>query len=155
MSFRITGLDPAPFRHLYGLSDHALAERGVKRYVADAKPGFPDRVEMRDAEVGERLLLINYVHQPADTPCRASHAVFVREGAEEPYDRIDKIPDPLRVRPISLRSFDADHMMLDADLVDGHELERLIARLFADPKVVYLQAHFAKRGCYAAQVRRA
>ena len=95
------------------------------------------------------------MHQPANTPYRASHAVFVREGAEEPYDRIDKIPDPLRVRPISLRSFDADHMMLDADLVDGHELERLIARLFADPKVVYLQAHFAKRGCYAAQVRRA
>ena len=76
MSFRILGLDPAPFRHLYGLSDDALAEHGVQRHVADAKPGFPDRVEVRDAEPGEMMLLLNYTHQPADTPYRASHAIF-------------------------------------------------------------------------------
>ena len=82
MSFRITGLDPAPFRRLYGLSGVELARLGVKRATADTKPGFPDRVEMRDAEPGESVLLLNYVHQPAKTPYRASHAIFVREGAE-------------------------------------------------------------------------
>lgn len=59
MHYRITGLDPAPFRHLYGLPEDALAAQGVKRYIADAKPGFPDRVEIRDAEPGESLLLLN------------------------------------------------------------------------------------------------
>lgn len=155
MSFRITGLDPAPFRHLYGLSDDELATQGAKRYIADAKPGFPDRVEVRDAEPGETLLLLNYEHQPADTPYRASHAIFVREGAESIYDGIDTIPEPLRVRPISLRAFTEAGEMVDADLVDGSELEPLIGRFLANPEVDYLHAHYAKRGCYAARIERA
>ena len=113
MSFRITGLDPKPFAHLYGLPDAELARLGVRRYVADAKPGFPDRVEVRDAEPGETLLLLNYTHQPADTPYRASHAIFVREGAQTPYSAVDEVPEPLRLRPISLRAFDSqDEMVL-------------------------------------------
>ncbi|MGH6797851.1 MAG: DUF1203 domain-containing protein, partial [Roseiarcus sp.] len=85
MSFRITGLDAAPFRRFYGLSDEELQSYGVKRLIADTKPGFPDRIELRDVEQGEALLLLNYLHQPADTPYRASHAIFVREWAETPY----------------------------------------------------------------------
>jgi hypothetical protein len=154
MNFRITGLDPAPFRALYGLSDEALAARGVKRMIADATPGFPDRVELRDAAAGESLLLLNYMHQAADTPYRASHAIFVREGAVHAYDRADDIPEPLRIRTISLRAFDQAHDMVDADLVDGNALRPAIVRLLADPRVHYLQAHYAKRGCYAARIER-
>ncbi len=84
MNFRITGLDPEPFQGFYGLSDDDLAAQRVLRVVADRRPGFPERVELRDAEPGETLLLVNYVHQPADNPYRASHAVFVREGARKP-----------------------------------------------------------------------
>jgi hypothetical protein len=155
MSYRITGLDPAPFRHLYGLSDAALAAQGVQRHVADARPGFPDRIEVRDAEPGERLLLLNYMHQPADTPYRASHAIFVREGAETPFDRVDEIPDALRVRPISLRAFNAAGEMIDADLIEGDRLEALIRRFLANGEVEYLHAHYARRGCYAARISRA
>jgi hypothetical protein len=155
MSFRILGLDPAPFRHLYGLPDDELAAHGARRYIVNSMPGFPDRVEVRDAELGESLLLVNYTHQPADTPYRASHAIFVREGAEHPYDQVDVIPEPLRVRPISLRAFDADHQMVDADLVDGSGLEGVIDRFFANSSIEYLQAHYAKRGCYAARIERA
>jgi hypothetical protein len=155
MSFRITGLSPEPFRPLFGLTDEELAKHGAKRYVADAKLGFPDRIEVRDAEPGETLLLVNHIHQPADTPYRASHAIFVREGAAAAYDRIDEIPEVLRVRSISLRAFDANHMMIDADLVDGRALESLIERFFANPDTAYLHAHYAKRGCYAARIDRA
>ena len=52
MSFQITGLDAAPFRRFYGLSDEELQSFGVKRFIADEKPGFPDRIEMRDVEQG-------------------------------------------------------------------------------------------------------
>ena len=45
--------------------------------------------------------------------------------------------------------------MVDADLVDGRELEPLITRFLAMPTVAYLQAHYAKRGCYAARIDRA
>ena len=155
MSFRILGLDPQPFVHLYGLSDAELADHGARRYICDKTPGFPDRIELRDAEPGERLLLLNHTHQPADTPYRASHAVFVLEGATSRYEAIDAIPAPLRVRPISLRAFDVGHDMVDADLVDGAVLEPLIERFFANPEVSYLQAHYAKRGCYAARIERA
>lgn len=154
MSFRIVGLDPAPFRHLYGLTDAELAAQWAKRYVADTTPGFPDRVELRDAWVGERVLLLNYTHQPADTPYRASHAIFIREGAERAYDEIDTTPAPLRARLISLRAFDGDHDMVDADVVDGPDLEAVIERFFSNPAVRYLQAHYAKRGCYAARIER-
>ena len=92
MHFRISGLDPAPFQPLFGLSDAALLARGAARYIADAIPGFPDRVELRDATPGETLLLVNYLHQPAETPYRASHAIFVREGAARAYDEMDRVP---------------------------------------------------------------
>lgn len=154
MPFRITGLSPAPFRALYGLSDDELATHGAKRYVADKKPGFPDRIEVRDAEPGETLLLLNYTHQPADNPYRASHAIFVREGAETAYDRIDEIPDVMRVRPLSMRAFDFEDTMVDADIVDGREVEGVIDRFFDNPQVAYIHAHYAKRGCYAARIDR-
>jgi Protein of unknown function (DUF1203) len=155
MSFRITGLSPEPFRPLYGLSDEELARRGVKRYVADHAPGFPDRIEMRDAEVGEKLLLLNHVCQPANTPYRATHAIFVREGAENTYDRVDVVPEVMRTRLLSLRAYDVLGMMLDADVVDGGQIEGVIARFFQSFQVAYIHAHNAKRGCYSGRIDRA
>lgn len=155
MSFRITGLDPSPFEHLYGLSDEALAAHGVVRSVVDATPGYPDRVELRDLEPGERVFLLNFEHQPAPTPYRASHAIFVREGARERYDRHGEIPDVMRRRLLSLRAFDRGGMIVDADVVEGIEAEPVIRRLLERRDVAYVQAHFAKRGCYAARIERA
>jgi hypothetical protein len=154
MNFRVTGLSSAPFQHLFGLSDEALAELGVQRHVADQKSAFPDRIELRDAELGERLLLLNYTHQPADTPYKASHAIFILEGAASTYDRTNEIPAVLRKRTLSLRAFDVSHAMIDADLVDGREVEVLIGRLLSSPEVAYIQVHYAKRGCYAARIER-
>ncbi|MDB5698876.1 MAG: hypothetical protein JWN69_1680 [Alphaproteobacteria bacterium] len=155
MSFRITGLSPAQFRHLFGLPDEALAAHGARRCIADSKPGFPDRIEVRDVEPGESLLLLNYTHQPAETPYRASHAIFVREGAVQRYDRVDEIPEVLRLRLISLRAFDERDEMIDGAVTDGATLALAIAQMFADPAARYLHAHYASRGCYAARVDRA
>lgn len=155
MSFRITGLEPETFRPLFGLTDAELAARGARRYVADQTPGFPDRVELRDAEPGESVLLLNYTHQPADTPYRASHAIFVLEGAKERYDRIDAVPEVMRRRTLSLRAFDQEGLIVTADLVDGRQAGDLIQQMLADPKVDYIQAHYAKYGCYAARIERA
>ena len=85
MAFRITGLSAEPFRHLYGLSDRELALRGVKRYVADRSPGFPDRIEMRDAAVGEKLLL-RQSSLPAGKYALSSHSCHIcqRRGAGSP-----------------------------------------------------------------------
>ena len=155
MSFRVLGIDPAQFSHLFDLPDADLAAAGAKRYVVDAKPGFPDRIEVRDMEIGERAILLNYEHQPANTPYRSRHAIFVHEGAKVALDTVDAIPEVIRIRPISLRAFNDDGEMIDADLSDGEALIPLIERFFSDPNITYLQAHYAKRGCYAARIVRA
>ena len=154
MAFRIRGLAPAEFQPLFGLSEAELAARGIERRVVDAPSGYPDRIELRDARPGETVLLLNHVHQPADTPYRASHAIFVREGAREAFDAVDAVPPALRTRTLSLRAFDARGHMLDADLAEGAQCEATIERLLADPRVAYLQAHYARRGCFAARIER-
>jgi len=155
MSFRITGLEPALFQHLYGLSDEALARHGARRVLVDQSPGVPDRIELRDVAPGESAILLNHGHQPADTPYRASHAIFIREGAKTAHSAIDMIPESLLLRPISLRAFDAGGEMVDADLADGTTIEALIEHFFANPAVAYLHAHYTRHGCYAARIDRA
>ncbi|WP_315760341.1 DUF1203 domain-containing protein [Sphingomonas sp. Y38-1Y] len=155
MSFRVLGLDLAPFIPLYGLSDAELSARGVRRVIADASPGYPDRIEVRDLAIGETALLLNYTHQPADTAYRASHAIFVREGALEALDVVDTIPPAIAARPISLRAFDAAGEMVNGELCDGARLAPLIEAWLAREAVAYLHAHYARRGCYAARIERA
>ncbi len=155
MAFRITGLSPEPFRHLYGLSELALAEKGIVRRIVEPDTGFPDRIEMREGRPGEVFLLLNHLCQPADSPYRASHAIYVREGAEEAYDEVDKVPEVMRTRLLSLRGFDADGMIVEADVVPGTEVEELIDPLFANPEVAYIHAHNAKQGCYSGRIDRA
>lgn len=156
MPFVVTGLPAEPFQPLFGLSEKALAERGVLRMTVDAPVGFPCRITLEDAPVGETVLLLNYEHQPANTPYRSRHAIFVREGAAETRRTVDEIPPALAVRPyISLRAFDEADMMVDAAIAAGAELVPAIERLLDLPGVAYLHAHNAGRGCYAARIDRA
>ena len=154
MSFRVQGLFPETFAGLFSLSDEALAARGAKRVVADSQPGFPCRISLTDAEVGDEVILTHYEHHAVASPFRSSYAIYVRAG-ECHYDEIDRVPPALRERLMSLRAFDRDGMLIDADVVEGRELESLIERLFANPNAAYIHAHFAKPGCYAALIERA
>jgi len=117
MSFRISGLDPSPFQSLYGLDDRLLEARNALRVIAGDDTGYPERIELRAARKGEALILLNYVHQPAPGPYRASHAIFVREGATVAHDAVDEVPDVIRTRHISLRAFDERGHIADALLV--------------------------------------
>lgn len=155
MAFRIQGLRPGLFQHLWHLPEAELARHRARRILADSTPGYPDRIGLRDAEPGESLLLVNFEHLAADTPYRASHAVYVVEGATERFDRIDEVPLVLRRRLLSLRGFDAEGMMRDADVVEGTAVETAIEHLFANPAIQHIHAHYAKPGCFAALVERA
>ncbi len=155
MSFRITGLSPEPFLHLFGLPADELLAMGIRRYAATGQPGFPDRIEMREARAGEAVLLLNHMSQPALSPYRATHAIYIREGATERYDRIDEVPEVMRTRLLSLRAFDRDGMMIDGDVVDGTDVERVIDRMLSNASTDYIHAHNAKRGCYAGRIDRA
>lgn len=155
MSFRIAGLSPEAFAPLFGLSDEALRARGVLRRTVDAFPRYPDRIGLKDVEPGATVLLLNYEHQPAATPFRASHAIYVREGATRRFEAVDEVPPMLAIRPLSLRGFDADGFLRTADLAQGDEVAPAIRLLLSEPGVAYLHAHFARPGCFAARIDRA
>jgi len=155
MSFRIVGLPAEQFRPLFALSDAELARRGALRQTADDRhPGYPCRVSLTDSSPGDELLLVNYEHHPVDSPYRMRFAIYVRKG-EETYDKVDDIPQQLRLRTLAVRAFDRRAMLIGWELVEGRDLEAAIDRLFADPRAAYLHIHFAAPGCYAARVERA
>jgi hypothetical protein len=155
MSFRISALPANDFTDLVSLDDATLRERGAKRYVADRKPGFPCRVSLEDAEPGETVILTPYTHQSADSPYRASGPVFVRETARQAVPAVTDVPEQLRLRVLSVRAYDGESLMVNANVVDGHELESVVTRFFDDSRVNYLHVHFAGAGCYACRIDRA
>ena len=154
MGFRVSALDVDHFVHLFGLDDEALSEQGIQRMIVDNKPGYPCRVSLQDAEVGETVLLMNYEHQPAPTPYRSSHAIFVREWADQAVPARNEVPEMFRLRLLSVRAFDESGMMVEADVVEGEQLESLIERMLAVESTDYLHIHNARLGCYAARVER-
>jgi hypothetical protein len=155
MAYRITALAPEPFQPLFGLPEADLAARGIRRMTADAPHGFPCRVTLEDAPVGATLLLLSHQHQPADSPYRAAGPIFVREGAEGPAVIEDRIPPYLSTRLLSVRAYDRDDLIVEAEVVEGTQAEPLFLNLLDMPSVTYLHVHFARRGCYAARVERA
>jgi hypothetical protein len=153
MTYVITGLPVEYFKPLFGLPDEDLARRNIVRMTADSAVGYPCRVTLADARPGDTLLLLNHEHQPAQTPYQGRHAIFVNEAATAPATFVDEVPPVLSVRKaISLRGFDGNDMIVDADVVPGAEVEPLILKLFEN---AYIHAHNAGRGCFAARIDRA
>ena len=155
MSFQIHALPAARFKPLFALSDRELAQSRAIRTVADSNPGYPCRVSLVDAEIGETVILLNFEHQSGDSPYRASHAIFVRENAEQAFPRAGTVPESLETRLISIRAFDQKHHMIDSDVVEGLHLSESIPATFQNPGVAYLHLHNARPGCFAARVTRA
>jgi hypothetical protein len=152
VGFLLSGLAASEFEHLFGKSETELELEGAVRVAAGE--AFPCRVTLRDAEPGEAVLLLTYEHQPGATPYRSSGPIYVREG-NHPTAVLDRIPDEMRGRLFSVRAYDAEHQMVEADVASGADLETLIETLFSDPRASYLHVHHARRGCFAFKVDRA
>ena len=155
MSFQIHALSPAQFEPFFALSDSELAKVRAAKMIVDNKPGYPCRVSLADAEIGETVILLNFEHQSADSPYKAAHAIFVRQNAEQAFPDIGMVPELFETRLISIRAFDEKHYMVDADVVVGARLSESIPTILQDTRVAYLHLHNAARGCFAAWVTRA
>jgi len=154
-SFRIVGLPLAEFTPLFSLSQSELEQKHARRLIVDAKPGFPCRVSLEDGELGERVILLPFVHQPTTSPYQASGPIFVRESANEAVFAPGEIPEVVRTRLLSVRAYDDSGMMLDALVTAGAELKPHVAKFFTNPRVTYLHLHNAGAGCYSCRVERA
>lgn len=155
MSFVINGLAPQSFAHLFGLPDDVLSRQNIVRKTVEAKPGYPCRITLQDAEPGETVLLLNHESHSAPTPYASRYAIYVREGAAAASTYRDELPPVFTGRPIALRLFSEEGMLLGADMGRGEELVAKIEAAFARAGVAYIHAHNAMHGCFSAEIRRA
>jgi hypothetical protein len=153
MAYRIEGLKRDDFAALFAMNDSELARNGAVRVTASG-PGFPCRVSLRDADAGEALILVNYTSHDVATPYRSTYAVYVREQAQDVSPLIDATPPVFEGRPLGLRAFDANGMLLDAALALPGQADEKIRALFDNPEIAYIHAHNAAHGCFSARVER-
>ena len=153
--FETKGLAPDLFLPLFDLTDTGLAAIGARRVVADAPDAFPCRVSLRRAAVGEELLLVNFAHCEAPaSPYRASGPIFVGRAEQGAYR--DELPPLLRDRLVALKAYDGEAFIVDAEVTEGSAAaEEQIRRYLERPEVAHVDAHFARRGCFAARFTRA
>lgn len=144
-TFAITGIDPAT-------ADELRAQGGIS-YVTDSKPGYPCRQCLRDAEIGEEVLLVSHDPFTESSPYRCASPIFIHATSCTPFAELS-VPEQLARGDRSVRAFDRSAMMLDATLIQGEDLEPTIARLFDNPEIDHLHVHNEPRGCWAARVDR-
>ena len=155
MAYQISGLAVEQFVPLFGRSDAQLADQGIVRVQADSAPGYPCRITLEDAEIGETLLLLNYQDHNVATPYRNAYAIYVREKAAGTAHLHDTLPGVFANRPIALRGFDAQGMLRGASLALKGDADARIRELFDRPDIAYLHAHNAAHGCFSARIDRA
>ena len=142
--FVLSGIEPSH-------ADQLRAAGGLI-YVADDN-GYPCRQCLRDAEIGDELILVSYDPFTGSSPYRSASPIFLHRSPCTP-SASDDIPDQLARRTLSVRAFDNAEMMVDATLTDGADLADAINRLLANADVHHLHVHNEPRGCWAARVDR-
>lgn len=153
MTYRIRGLDPEQFARFFALDAPGLAAQNARRVTATADRGFPCRVSLEDAKAGEELILLHHTSHDVATPYRSAYAIYVRPGVTA-ATYCDETPPVFEGRPLALRAFDAEGMLLTARLASPGEADGAIRDLFADDGISYIDAHNAAHGCFAARIER-
>lgn len=154
MTYAINGLSPELFDRYRGLDDAALAGLSARRLLATAKPGFPCRVSLEDADEGEPMILLHHVSHDVATPYRSAYAIFIREAATIAARYRDTLPPAFANRPLAMRAFSSDGMLTSARLALPGQAEATILELLADRSIDYIDVHNAAHGCFAARVER-
>ncbi len=125
----------------------------VRLIDVDEPSAYPCRRCLRDALPGERVVLLSYDPFLGDSPYRQPGPIFVHAEPCSPVPSRE-LPEQLMRRRLSVRSFDAAHLMLDGVVVEGAALEATADALLADDAVAYLHVHNAGPGCFAVRIDR-
>ena len=154
-NFKIIGIHKEQFISLLDDESKNSMTKNTKWLTADSKPGFPCRVSLVDAEVGEKVLALSFVHHDVKSPYKASGPIFIRENAESAALKVNEVPKMLRHRLLSIRAYNSEEMMIEADVTQGTELETIIEKQFQNNDVKYIHIHNANPGCFNCAVHRA
>lgn len=157
MMIATTGLAPEPFYPLFAMDDAELHQRGIRRMVApdNAGIGYPCRVSLAFAQPGEELLLVNYRHlDDAHSPYRSEGPIFVRRGATQ-FQWNGEWPEIVTQRPMSVRAYDHEGIMIEADLAEKDDLKSLASEWLARTDVAHVDIHSTRRGCFFCRIEAA
>lgn len=147
MTYSIRGIDPQ-------LVQAAANDPATIRVTASSRPGFPCRVTLDDAALGEEMLLFHHVSHDVDSPYRSAYAIYARPGAQQAAQYIDTTPPVFAGRPLGMRAFDSDAMLRAAALALPGKADDQIRQLLADDAIAYIDVHNAAHGCFVARVER-
>jgi hypothetical protein len=154
MSFVIQGLDPNLFGSLSSQKQATFNGAFVEHHTVTESPGFPCRITLNDAGIGETVLLVSYAHHQSTAPYAQSGPIFVTQDAVERARYVNDVPPALARRTLSLRGYNANGTMVDAVIVEGGVAGDAIELMFEDQAIVRIDAHNATRGCFAAHIIR-
>lgn len=152
--FQLVGLDHTQFAPLFDLTDDELKSQGIVRTQATKQPGYPCRISLEDAVVGEEILLLPFWHHDVNSPYRSLGPIYIRKGVTQALLPPGEVPDYVSTRVISLRAYDPEHMMVGADVCSGDEIAMRLSVMFDDHAISYIQLHNAKQGCYSCLAER-
>ncbi len=147
-NFQIKALAYNQFANLFLASDDDLKDIGALKMIVNEHPGFPCRVSLQDATIGEEVLLLPFKHHKTDSPYQSTGAIYIRKNAEESLLAVNEIPKMLLHRLVSLRCYNKDGMMIDASVVEGKTTKEALQELFTNKEIDYIHIHNAKPGCY-------
>jgi hypothetical protein len=116
----------------------------------------PCRRCLRNAQPGESLLLLPYDPFLVRSPYTGEGPVYVHaDGCEQHAGEPDVLPEQVDApRVFSLRAYDADAMLLEAEVIPAEHLDAR-ARALLGNGAAFLHAHFAGPGCFAFRMDRA
>ena len=126
----------------------------VIKVAADAKPGYPCRLSLQDAEPGEGLFLFSHSPFSTASPYRETGPVFVRENAKPAVLGANQVPEIAKARSIVVRAYDAGDMMVAARQAEAHEIADTIREFLRDESVEFVHLRAVVSGCFLCAARR-
>lgn len=152
--FQVSSLDALEFNHFFDLSEKELSSINAIKMIAKTNPGYPCRVSLEDAQIGEEVLLLNYEHHKVNSPYKASGPVFIRRNVKTANLKTNQIPEMLKHRLLSLRAYNSSAIMIESETVKGENLADKIDMIFSNDLVNYIHIHNSGPGCYNCQINR-
>ena len=154
MTYKIEGLNPENFAGLFAMDAAGLESVNARRVTAGADMGWPCRVSLLHAKVGESLILLHHLSHDVATPYRSAYAIYVRETAAAAATFVDETPPVFEGRPMAFRAFDNEGMLVNAALALPGQADNRIRELLDDDRISYIHAHNAAHGCFSARIDR-
>jgi hypothetical protein len=153
-NFKLKSLEDTEFANIFELNNLELEKIGAVKMTVDEFPGFPCRVSLQDAEIGEEVILLSYQHHKTNSPYQANGPIFVRKIAKTAILETNEIPKMFNHRLLSLRGYDKNGIMKGASVTEGQNLRDQIIQTFENEDINYIHIHNAKPGCYNCVVER-